>query len=842
MRAKSGRWWTFFSVFVLAGVFLTWQPAWALTITDPTGIVEKETNEDEFFEFTPEVTEAVGTVQFSIQADEELPGWLNFNQNTGILTGTPGNSDVGIITNIVISAGDNTGTASLEPFNLEVINVNDDPTIRGTPLTNVNQDERYSFQPSANDIDVNDTLEFNITAKPDWATFDPETGLLEGTPTNDDVGNYTGIIIGVSDGTVQVDLPEFEIIVDNVNDRPEINLDTLPEAEVNQGAQYTYTISADDIDAGDTPENLVYTVENLPGWLTFDAAATPQISNAQTTEGELRPLNGDVGVYSDIVLKVTDAAGASDTYTFSIEVINVNDDPTISGDPELEVVQGSPYSFRPFAHDIDLDIGIPQDLNFSIDSTSHPYPSEWPVWLTFDPETGELSGTPGNDDVGEIQGIELTVFDGPEDDPDTLSATLQLEDDTGTAIPFNLNIKNKNDAPEISLPQSVIDNGFVAETQQGGALNMEIKASDIDSVHSDVSLSFNIQNKPEWVTTQVSADGFTYKLVGTPTNSDVGTYSGIVVTVNDGKAIAETERFSIQVANKNDAPTISAPVPPEETVKQDAVYKFSPVVNDVDLAIDDQEKLSLAISSTTPETLPSWLDFVNNTEHPLYVEDPLTYPLGTLTGTPSNKDVGVIEGIQISVKDDEGLSAKTPLEPFNIEVVNVNDNPVLSGKAQPKVPFAADQTSTTFSFSPTVIDPDKDIPGTTDTFSYFVFNAPRWMEWTETNETLTITNRAGRPNKDDVNTYTFQITVFDGNEGSDTESFTVQVIDSETLNIPTGDFNGNGKTDLTDAIMALQLLTGITFDDYIWIMADPNEDQKVGLEDVIYILDHVATP
>jgi mannan endo-1,4-beta-mannosidase len=57
------------------------------------------------------------TVGFSIQ---NRPMWATFNTVTGSLTGTPTTSDVGQYSNIVVSASDGTGTASLPPFSITV--------------------------------------------------------------------------------------------------------------------------------------------------------------------------------------------------------------------------------------------------------------------------------------------------------------------------------------------------------------------------------------------------------------------------------------------------------------------------------------------------------------------------------------------------------------------------------------------------------------------------------------------------------------------------------------------------------------------------------------------------
>jgi len=55
-----------------------------------------------------------------------------------------------------------------------------------------------------------------------------------------------------------------------------------------------------------------------------------------------------------------------------------------------------------------------------------------------------------------------------------------------------------------------------------------------------------------------------------------------------------------------------------------------------------------------------------------------------------------------------------------------------------------------------------------------------------------------------------------------------------------GDINGDGGIDLADAILALRVLAGIPVTDTINLNADVNSDKKIGIEEVIYILQKVS--
>jgi hypothetical protein len=94
---------------------------------------------------------------------------------------------------------------------------NSPPSIAGTPATLTFQGTPYSFVPVASDPD-GDTLRFSVTNRPLWATFDADTGRLDGSPGAADVGTHRGIAVAVSDGEAEVQLPLFDIVVEPAYD------------------------------------------------------------------------------------------------------------------------------------------------------------------------------------------------------------------------------------------------------------------------------------------------------------------------------------------------------------------------------------------------------------------------------------------------------------------------------------------------------------------------------------------------------------------------------------------------------------------------------------------------
>ncbi len=297
------------------------------------------------YSFIPTVSDADSgdTATFSINT---LPSWATFSTTTGMLSGRPSNNDVGTTTNIIITVSDVVGASdSLPAFNLTVMNVNDAPVINGTPNNSVAQNAVYSFTPTASDIDVGTSLSFSITNQPTWTTFSAVTGALIGTPGNDDVGTTTGVVITVSDGILSASLPAFNITVSNINDAPVIS--GTPKTKIDENSDYHFTPIVTDVDVNDM---LSFTITGHPEWMSFNTATG-------TLTGT--PVQDDVGVTSSITITVNDNSGAdnaTDSLSFSVEVININQAPVAVADTfELNVNAENSYILDVLSNDTDID-------------------------------------------------------------------------------------------------------------------------------------------------------------------------------------------------------------------------------------------------------------------------------------------------------------------------------------------------------------------------------------------------------------------------------------------------------------------------------------------------------
>ncbi|HEY0938829.1 MAG TPA: putative Ig domain-containing protein [Steroidobacter sp.] len=463
----------------------------------------------QLYSFKPEASDADGDfLEFSIT---NKPSWATFDDETGLLSGTPDDADVGDTEEITITVTDGRDTRSVGPFRIRIngrtdtpLPGNNAPTISGAPASTVLLGQPYSFKPEASDPD-GDELRFSISNRPSWASFSTVTGELSGTP--DKAGPYADIVISVDDGNLKSSLPAFSIQVQGPNNRAP-TISGSPATKVEARQTYSFQVSASDPDG----DRLVYRINQRPRWATFS-----------TSSGRLRgtPTVDDVGVYSNLIISVSDGTVSTSLPPFSIEVTApANRAPTISGTAATTATVGVAYSFTPAANDPDAD-----SLGFSIEGR--------PSWASFDTTTGRLSGTPTT--AATFSNIVISVNDG------RLSAALPA---------FSITVSPpSNPAPVIS--------GVPATTVTAGSnYNFLPNASDANGD----SLTFSVQNAPSWA----NFDTSTGRLYGMPSSADTGTYANIVISVRDGVHTVSLPSFTITVTSPSTGSATLSWMPPTE--------------------------------------------------------------------------------------------------------------------------------------------------------------------------------------------------------------------------------------------------------------------------------------
>ena len=268
-----------------------------------------------------------------------------------------------------------------------------------------------------------------------------------------------------------------------------------PPTTATAGQAYSFTPTAS------APRRLTirFSITNRPGWAAFN-----------TTTGQLSgtPTASDVETFSGIVISASDRYGSTALPAFNITVSSgtstTSPPPVISGSPPGSVTAGSAYSFVPTASD-----PSGKALSFSIQNK--------PSWASFSIATGAVTGTPTTAQEGTYSNIVITASDG------TASASLKA---------FSISVVAPVAGPSISgTPATSVTAGsaysFTPTTQNpnGG------------------TLTYSVQNKPAWASFNTN----TGLLSGTPLAVNVGSYSGIVISVSDGTSSAALPAFAITV-------------------------------------------------------------------------------------------------------------------------------------------------------------------------------------------------------------------------------------------------------------------------------------------------------
>ncbi len=128
-----------------------------------------------------------------------LPNWLSFNATTGVLSGTPANSQVGTVA-LRLTATDLAGATVLAAFNLVVANVNDAPVLSSALADQSGRaGSAFSYTVPAgafSDVDVGDTLTYAAlqasgAALPSWLSFNAASRTFSGTPPAGQAGTVS---------------------------------------------------------------------------------------------------------------------------------------------------------------------------------------------------------------------------------------------------------------------------------------------------------------------------------------------------------------------------------------------------------------------------------------------------------------------------------------------------------------------------------------------------------------------------------------------------------------------------------------------------------------------------
>ena len=293
------------------------------------------------FTSTPTVSGGVGTeYRYDVVAEDPdgdamtitasvLPAWLTLTDNldgTAALVGTPTDAELGDH-EVVLDVTDANGMTAQQPFTISIDDVAP-PAFESAPVASATAGGAYEYAIAATDPQ-GDALTITAAALPDWLALTDNgdgTALLAGTPGDEHVGDHAVELVA-TDSTGAAATQAYTITVEEAPAPPAENsapsFSSSPVALATEGSAYSYAIQASDPDSDDT---LAIAAPTVPDWLDL----TDNGDGTATLSGT--PDAADVGSH-DVVLQVTDAAGAVAEQAFAITVAAASSTPTNPNPP-----------------------------------------------------------------------------------------------------------------------------------------------------------------------------------------------------------------------------------------------------------------------------------------------------------------------------------------------------------------------------------------------------------------------------------------------------------------------------------------------------------------------------
>lgn len=445
-----------------------------------------------------------------------------------------------------------------------------------------------------------------------------ETEALDFESSSHTGGVYSVWVKGYDDVGKSI-IKEIKIQTKDVNEAPILS---EKAATAHEDVSFSYVIPATDPEGDDLTFSVV---SELPSWLEFS-------SSTGTLFGT--PTNADVGVYS-ISVSMTDSNSLTSTETLTVTVQNVNDDPEFKTTPTREATQGQAYSTVFEVSDVDnqaSDLKVTLNEEISAD------------WLSFDPNTNTLSGTPSSSDVsteGVSSSVSLTVSDG--------SGGSEL-------LSFDIIVSNVNDPPEIAaITAATVTEGAPGETVASEGISGTIAVTDPDTGFVEetvtVALGGATDNVKAGTYGSLTFDPTDNSYVYAPDEAAIGALTeGQAVTdefnfiATDSNSAMGSAVFTVNVTGTNDKPVI--------TVGDDDLSQLS------DLSSGAQVGLI-----TASDDADSAAD--------------ISYALTSASDANDNASFEIVDGNMLKLKDDV-VTNRSEKSSYSVEIVATDSGALVS--------------------------------------------------------------------------------------------------------------------------------------------------------------------
>jgi len=496
--------------------------------------------EDSSYSFTPNLDTNSGEVEtWSIV---NKPSWAIFNDRNGRLEGTPQNDNVGVYTDINITATNAQGSSSIFISSLEVTNTNDAPVAQDINVS-TNEDNVVDINTSTyvNDVDINDTYTIVALGSTSLGTVSSNGHIITYTPTPN-ISGIDSFTYTVRDSAGEEAVAHIDVNIMPVNDAPVAVNDSISTNE-----DTNISILFDDLLANDEDIDSNITITSV----TNGANGSATISGGSVIYAPNPNFNGaDSFIYT-----ISDGEYEANA-TVNVTVVSVNDVAVISG-----VVAGS------VVEDITLNVSDTLTVN-DVDINESELVAQTDVVKTYGTFNIDANGSWSytlNNTASNVQSL-------PQDINVTDTITVTSKDGTASAD-ITVTIAGTNDVAVIGgditavISEDAVPISKIISVDDNDTAQSEIQALDVNTTYG----SFEIVTDGHW----------TYTLTNTPDIQALADgeelHDSVTVTSKDGSA---TQDVNITIRGVNDTPSIISIV--DQSIKKQADLNITLQAQDVD--------------------------------------------------------------------------------------------------------------------------------------------------------------------------------------------------------------------------------------------------------------------
>jgi len=267
---------------------------------------------------------------------DTAPVGMSIDPTLGTVRWTPTADEIGAQA-VTVRVTDGLGQAT-QSFSIAVHGVDVPPLITSEPPTQGAVGSTYNYQVAAQYTGAG-ALSYALTTKPAGMTIDPASGLIQWTPTADEVGS-DAVALSVTDPLGGGATQTFTVVVAATPPILPPTITSQPAFVGTAGALYQYAVLATD------PAGLA---------LSYSLAASPAGMTVDPASGLVNwtPISSQAGP-SVVTVVATNTGDAAASQTFTV-VVSVNHPPVINSTALTSITAGSTYRYDVKATDPDGD-------------------------------------------------------------------------------------------------------------------------------------------------------------------------------------------------------------------------------------------------------------------------------------------------------------------------------------------------------------------------------------------------------------------------------------------------------------------------------------------------------